>query len=457
MSIYKSIAKNYAANSIGLGLRFFEQIAMVPLFISFWGVTKYADWILITAFSSFFMMTDMGLSTVATNEFVIKYQQKDYFLCLKLWINIFLYIVVLSVAIILLSVIIAVTAGFQGILQTSVFSEFETSFIFILLLAKVFFAMYSGTYHGIFRSVSRTHVSTMIENWVKFFEVLILFVGVWFNINILFVVAVYLIPVCISVVYKHIYAQRWFKLSFSFKLVDISLLKSFVKPSIAFMLMPLGYAISNQGMIFVVNALLGNVILVVFTTTRTLVHFLRAVMGLLSFAIWPEVSIAYGGKKIPVLAKLYYRSFIITFVLSFFCFVLLMFFGKPIYMIWTKHAISFEPVFFYGMLFVLFASCLWSIISIIPQATNTHISFSIAFVVAQLAGVGLTCLALIVYPDLVVIPAVLLVAEVFLLWFVMKDVNKLLNSSFSIFRKEIPQEMKFIIRNIKNINKLILK
>jgi hypothetical protein len=77
MSIYKSIAKNYAANVFGMGINFLNQIAMVPLFIARWGVDKYADWILITAFSSFFAMADMGLSTVAINEFVIKYQQKN--------------------------------------------------------------------------------------------------------------------------------------------------------------------------------------------------------------------------------------------------------------------------------------------------------------------------------------------------------------------------------------------
>jgi O-antigen/teichoic acid export membrane protein len=454
MSVYKSIAKNYAANSVGLGLRFLEQIAMVPLFISFWGITKYADWILITAFSSFFSMADMGLNTFAANEFTIKYQQKEYVLCLKLWVNNFLYLTVVSVAIILLSIIIALTTGFQGLIQTSVFSGFETSFIFILLLAKVFLAMYSGTYHGIFRSVSCAHISTMIENSVRFFEILILLVGIWCNINILIVVTAYLTPVCASLVYKHIYVQRWFKLKFSFKWVDLPLLKSFVKPSAAFMLVPLGWAASNQGMIFVVNALLGNVMLVIFTTTRTLVNFLRTVMGLLASAIWPEVSVAYGKRNFATITKLYHRSFIITFVLSLFCIVLLIFFGKPVYMIWTKHALSFEAAFFYGMLAVLLVSCLWSITSVIPMATNTHASFSIAFVIVQLAGAGMTCVTLIIYPDLAIVPVGLLVADVFLLWFVTKEVNRLLNNNFATFRKQIPREMKFLIRNI---SKLTLK
>jgi O-antigen/teichoic acid export membrane protein len=452
MSIYKSIAKNYATNSVGLGINFLNQIAMVPLFISFWGVDKYADWIVITAFSSFFSMADMGLNTVATNEFVFQYQQKEYFTCLKLWANTFLYITIIGGAIVLLSIIIAFATGFKDLLQISVFPEFETSFIFILLLAKVFMAMYSGTYHGVFRSVSCAHVSTMIENTVRFFEVLILFIGIWCKINILIIVTVYLIPVCMSVVYKHIYVQKWVKLKFSFKLIDIPLLKSFVKPSVAFMLIPAGWAITNQGMVFVVNALLGSVSLVIFTTTRTLVNFLRAVMSLLASAIWPEVSVAYGKKNLSVISKLYSRSVIITFILSLFCVVLLTFFGKPVYMIWTKYAISFESVFFYGMLAVLLVSCLWNITSVILLATNNHASYSIAFLMTQSAGVLMTCIALNIYPGLSIIPVMLFMEETFLLWFVMKKANRLLNSNFSVSKQDILQEMKFMTNKI---NKLI--
>jgi O-antigen/teichoic acid export membrane protein len=456
MSIYKSIAKNYAANMFGMGINFLNQIAMTPLFISLWGITKYADWILITAFLSFFTMADMGLNTVTTNEFVIKYQEKEYAICLKLWTNTFLYITAVSIVIILLSIILAFTTGFKGILQVSVFSEFETSAIFILLLVKVFLAMYSGSYHGIFRSTSHTHVSIMIENIVRFLEVLILFVGIWCGINIIVIVVIYLVPLCVSVVYKHIYAQRLFKLGFSFKLIDLLLLKSFVKPSIAFMLVPWGYVVSNQGMIFVVNALLGPIILVTFTTTRTLIHFLRAVMNLLSSAIWPEVSMAYGKKDFSIISTLYRRSFIITFVLSLLCIVFLIFFGRQIYLTWTTNAMSFNAIFFYGMLAVLLVSCLWNITSIIPLATNNHRAFSIAFLMTQLAGIVMTYIALNIYPDLTVVPVGLFIEEIILLWFVMKNTNKLLNDSFISVSKGMLHEVIFIIKKIKSVNPLFM-
>lgn len=446
MSIYKSIAKNYATNSIGLGLRFLEQIVMVPLFISFWGVAKYADWILITAFSSFFSMADMGLNSVATNEFVIKYQQKEYFTCLRLWINTFLYITVVGGAIILLSIIVAFATGFKDLLQVSVFPGFETSFVFVLLLAKIFLGMYSGTYHGVFRSVSCAHVSTMIENSVKFLEVFILFVGIWGEFNILLIVTVYLIPVCISIVYKHFYVQRWFKLKFSFKLVDLPLLKSFIKPSTAFMLIPLGWAVSNQGMIFVVNALLGPVILVVFTTTRTLINFIRSITELLSNAIWPEISVAYGKKEFRSILILWYRSFIITGILSLGCVILLFFAGEPVYLFWTKHAVVFNPIFFYGMLTVIFISCLWTIISIILLATNNHTSFSVVFLAVQLVGVGMTYLALSIYPDLSIIPVVILPLEFILLGYMVKNVNRLLISNSKMMLIGMCNEICYMFR-----------
>jgi O-antigen/teichoic acid export membrane protein len=447
MSIYKSIAKNYVANSVGLGLRFLEQIAMVPLFISFWGVTKYADWILITSLSSFFVMANMGLNTASTNEFIIKYQQKEYDVCLKLLINTFLYITVAGLVCVLLAVIVALTIGFKELLQVSVFSDSETSIIFILLLVHIFIRMYNGVYHGIFRATSYTHLSSMIENVVKLMEVLILFMGIILKVNIVLIMLVYVIPVSISIIYKHYYVQRWFKVILTLQLFDWRLFKSLIKPSFAFMLIPLGFIISNQGVIFVINALLGAVVLVAFTTTRTVVNFLRSLVNLLAYAIEPEVSVAYGKRNLDAIVKLYYRSYIITFVSSLCCVGLLIFFGRPVYMIWTKYAISFDYVFFYGMLAVLWVSCLCNITSIIPLSTNTHVSFSIVFLIAQLAGVVLVCMALTVCSDLAIIPVALFLAEAFLLWFVMKDVHQLLRINFSVFIKEIPQEMKFMIKN----------
>jgi O-antigen/teichoic acid export membrane protein len=427
MSIYKSIAKNYVANGFGMGINFLNQIAMVPLFISMWGVNKYADWILITAFSSFFTMFNMGLNSASINEFVIKYQQKEYLICIKLAVNTFLYITVIGMIIILLSLVVAYTTGFRKLLQVSVFSEFETSCIFILLLFLVFVKMFNGVYHGIFRATSHTYISIMIENIVKLCEIFVLFLGILCKINIVVILIIYVIPACVSIIYKHIYVQKWIQLKFSFNLLDLPLLESLVKPSLGFVLIPFGYAVSNQGMIFVVNALLGSAILVAFTTTRTMVNFLRSLMNLLGYAVEPEITVAYGKKDIHTISSLYRRSLIITGVQTIFCIVVLIFFGESIYLAWTKHTILFDPFFFYGMLAVLFLSCLWGITSIIPLATNNHVAWSVTFLIAQLIEVGCAYMFLTIYPHIFAIPIVLVLTELFLLCFSIYKIKQLLN------------------------------
>ena len=138
MSTYKAIAKNYAANVFGMGVNFLNQIAMVPLFISLWGINKYADWILITALSSFFSMSNLGLNQATNNEFVIKFQQKDYISCIKLLTNSFLFVLAVGILFILGSIVLSLLFGFKNILHTTTFNEKETSSIFILLLLNIF-------------------------------------------------------------------------------------------------------------------------------------------------------------------------------------------------------------------------------------------------------------------------------------------------------------------------------
>lgn len=448
MSIYKSIAKNYATGGIGMIINFCNQILMVPLFILYWGVGKYADWIIITAFSSIFTMINVGFNTVTMNEFVIKYQQREFFVCSKLLINTSIFILLVASCVILLSIGIANVIGFKILLSISFFSEKETSVIFILLLFQIFAKMYSSIYEGVFRATAHTHISIMIDNTVRFAEILILFLGILCNVNIIILIIIYIIPVCIGGLVKNYYIKKWFELSFSLKLFDFQLLKSMLGPSFAFMLMPIGYALSNQGMIFIIKLLLGPVILVTYTTTRTMVNFLRSLMGLLATAIWPEISAAFGRKDNKTISKVYCRSLILTLLSSALCIIVLFFVGKPIYLFWTKHAIVFDPLFFDSMLLLLFVTCLWSIASVIPLATNNHSAFTITFLFTQLAAVGISYVALYIYPHLQIVPFVLLVFDSILLWFVLRNNGKLLNIRFNKMLKTLSLEANWMLNKL---------
>ncbi|MBE8719323.1 hypothetical protein C4F40_01085 [Sphingobacterium sp. Ka21] len=430
----------------GMGLSFLNQIAMVPFLILIWGVEKYADWILITALSSFFTMSNMGLNQATNNEFVLKYQQKDVAACSKLLSNSLFFILLMCSICLSLSSIISFFFGFKNILNTTVFDGTETNVLFILLLLNIFLKMYGGVYNGIYRVQSYSHLSAMIDNVVQLSGIFILFFGIWLQINVILIMIAYNIPAFLAILYRHYHSQKWFKFSFSFQELDWSVFKSLIRPSIAFMLVPLGLAVSNQGLVFVVNALFGSTILVAFTTTRTLVNFLRSLINVFGNSVYPEISNSYSRKDTNTMNKVYYRSLIITFLVSIIAVIVLMFAGKPIYLEWTKHALVFHEVFFKGMLLVLFISCSWNLSSTVLLATNNHFSFTVVFLVTQILGVGFVYIFLLIYPYIEVIPLVLFLTEFSLLIFTIFKVNQLVGSNFKTFAKQVLLETKYILK-----------
>jgi O-antigen/teichoic acid export membrane protein len=444
MSVYKAIAKNYMANMWGIGLSFLNHIAMVPLFISLWGIDKYADWILITALSSFFTMSNMGLNTVTVNAFVIKYQQQDMATCSRLLTNAFFFVVFVGGLLLLVSVFTSLVWGFNGLLGTKIFSKTETSTAFVLLLCNVFIKMYNGIYTGIYNAVSKNYFFIIIEKIVHSVELLILFFGILLKVDIITLLVVYNIPALVSIMFNHYYTKKWFDVSLSFRNFDWVTFKSMLKPSVAFMLIPLGNAVSNQGLVFVVNTFLGATILVTFTTTRTLVTFMRLLSAQLVNAVYPEISVAYGRGDRQCITNIYYRSFVITLITALASIVALFFAGKPIYLVWTKHTVIFDEIFFAGMLILLFVSCLYSLSSVIPLATNTHGKFSVVFLLSQIVGVFICFVCLKIEPRIALLPFALFVPELALFVYTLKKNNQFLGTNFSEMYEGLWEQTKFL-------------
>jgi O-antigen/teichoic acid export membrane protein len=454
MSVYKSIAKNFAASTFGMGVNFLSQIAMVPLFISFWGVDKYADWILITSLSTIFVMSDMGLNRASNNEFVIKFYKKEFETCLKLQTNGFLFVLLVFAFFLMISIFVDYIWGFKEILGVTQFTEQETSIGFILLLTDVFVMMYGRVYHGIFRATSRTHVVIVVDNLSRLGSLIVMFFGIYLGMSIINMLILFILPDLFGVFYKHFSAKKSFDSGFSLSNFDKEVLKSIVKPSLAFMFFPLGQAISSQGMVFVVNSLLGGTVLVVFTTTRTLVNFLRQVVNMLSTSINPEICAAYGRNDYKTILNIYNRSLVITFVTTLGCIFFLVITGKFIYTEWTKHEILFNYSFFVGMLFVLLISCLTGLSSVIPLSTNTHVRFTTAFLLSQAAGVVLCYISLKIYPEMNFIPLALGVTETALFIYTLKGNNRFLSINFTEMYFGLWDQSKFIFQKGKQYSKL---
>jgi O-antigen/teichoic acid export membrane protein len=170
---------------------------------------------------------------------------------------------------------------------------------------------------------------------------------------------------------------------------NLATIRRLVSPAFAFMAFPIGNAISLQGFTVVVSVVLGPVAVVAFSTMRTLSRVGFQVLGVISRAVWPELSAAFGGGNISLARNLHRRACQIAFILSLACSVGLGIIGPYIYGSWTRHAVHFDRLTFDLLLVVVLANSMWYTSSVVPMASNQHEKIALGYMIGTLASLAL--------------------------------------------------------------------
>ena len=95
-------------------------------------------------------------------------------------------------------------------------------------------------------------------------------------------------------------------------------------------------------------------------------------MSMINQAVWPEISMAYGAKKMELSRALHRHACQASIWISLLSVAGLLIAGQWIIKIWTLGKAIPEPSFFYLMLSVLVANSLWYASSMVPVAINRH-------------------------------------------------------------------------------------
>ena len=141
-NLYNStISKNLIANIFGVGIQLINQVILIPLYLIYWPIDLYSDWIVITALSAFFSMSDMGLNSVTQNQFSISYNQNRLQECESLLTNNYILVFCMGILMTLGSIIFVTSFNIIQILNLHYLSRIEASIIFILLLMHIFIGM----------------------------------------------------------------------------------------------------------------------------------------------------------------------------------------------------------------------------------------------------------------------------------------------------------------------------
>lgn len=399
---------NAAANSVarrvvgGLGANAFNQVVIIivqlagiPLLLHYWGAQLYGEWLILFAVPAYLSMTDLGFSISAGNDMTASAARGDMRSALAVFQSLGVLVVVVSASGVALTAVVLGMAPVPASVRLSPLSGAEVRWVLWLLASEVFVRIVEGAVHAGFRANGEYPLYFTIFSGT----LLVQQATIWAT------AAIGYGPVGAAVAYAAIrwvvtpslaallfHRHRW--LQPGFQHASLRELRRLFRPAMANLAVPLSQAVSIQGMVLVVGALLGPVPVVVFSALRTLSRIPRRLAMGAGQALEPELAAAWGRQDTALVRKLYIRGLSACIWLSLALASVLLFSGRWVLAVWTHGKIAMDTWLFNWLLVAAVMESLWTISLMLLRSANTHMRASAWYVASALAAVSLAAFLL---------------------------------------------------------------
>lgn len=437
MTLKAKLIRNLGANAYGQLITIVIQLASVPLFLHYWGVELYGEWLILSAIPAYLSLSDIGFASVAANDMTMRVAKGDQQGALEVFQSIFLFIFGVTTLIGSVMAMLIFNFPIGQLFSVSHISPEQTAQVLFVLMVYVMFGLQGAVFIAGFRAIGRYALGTILNNSVRLAEwggsILTLVLG-----GDLFVVAVVMLVIRLLGTIGLWVALRVLASWLTIGLHDASWhrVQALFKPAIAFMAFPLGLALSLQGMVLVVGALLGPAYVAIFSAYRTLTRVLVQMITMLNQAVWPEISAAYGTGKLDVITNLHRKGSSVTFWVALGGVATLGVSGEFIVGMWTRHAFEPNHMLLIFLLASTLVNVLWQTSWVVLMATNNHQQISVAFLAMNTGCIGLSALLI---PKLGINGAGLanFIVEIPMLYLAVNSGIKLLGDNWAAYIKSV--------------------
>lgn len=436
-TLKSKLLRNLGANAYGQGITILIQLVSMPLYLHYWGVALYGEWLILSAIPAYLALSDIGFASVAANDMTMRVANGDRRGALEVYQSIWLFISGVSVLIGTALALIIYNAPVAAQFSITHISEAQTRQLLLVLMLYVLVGLQGGVFNAAFRAAGRYAYGTTLGNTVRLAEWAASIVGLLLGGGVLVLAMLTLVIRLLGLLLMWLVLhkqERWLHLGIQF--ASMQQVRHLLKPAVAFMAFPLGLALSLQGMVLIIGMTLGATAVVVFTAYRTLTRLLVQVITMLNQAVWPEISAAYGAKQMDLVRQLHRKGSSITFWIALAAVTLLGLMGEWFVGQWTHHVFDQNHVLFALLLATTFLNVLWQTSWVVLMATNQHQKITLAFIVSAACSLLLGAL---VIPVLGVNGAglILVLAELPMLFIAIRSALQLLNDQWSGYLKSV--------------------
>jgi O-antigen/teichoic acid export membrane protein len=372
-------------------------------------------------------MSDLGFGSVAATEMTIQVAQNDQKGALRTFQSAWVFISLISLSLALGTLLIVWILPVGRWFRLTSLSQNQSSLIIVLWVIYILVVLQSVLIAAGFRCSGAYAVGVLYTNFSRAVEVCAMLVGVALGASPVIAAGIYLIArIAMTIFFATRMAKQTPWLSFGIRDATLRRISELAPPAFAFMAIPLGNALSLQGMVAAVGVLLGPVAVVAFSVTRTLSRVAFQMMAVVNNAVWPEMSAFFGTGNLELARRLHRAACqtVVWFMLPTLIIVAIA--GRWIIRVWTHSRVPFHTGLFDGLLLVALVNAFWYTSAVVLIASNTHKRMALLFVATTSAAFVLACV-LLPRAGLVAVPLALLLSDLTMVPYVLKQSLELTN------------------------------
>jgi len=389
-TIVGRLSRNLSASLLAKASASLYRIAIIPLLIWFLGVEQYGEWLLLSAVPSWLALSNFSIGSIAANAMTLHAAEGNYRESRRVFSTTLVALALFAAAGLVIACMLVwlVWAGIIVLPGQTPAAAHGTAVAIALLCGSVVVSFFAEPFAARLRAAGRADVGIAVGGTMPWIEAACCLAALAVKADFISLAVATFVSRCLFVALNWLISRSAHpELYFSWPDVRASLVLPLLSKGLAYQALPLGHALSNQAMLWVVGAAIGPLAVAVFGTARTMVRLGTQAMELINFAVWPELSLLIGARNHLQAAVLHRAAATFTIGAGIATAIGVTVAGPAVFSIWTLHELSVTHglMAIFGLSMLL--QSLWHSSLIVQLAANEHEGVAVRYVLAALVAV----------------------------------------------------------------------
>ena len=369
------------------------QLVQVPVFLHFWSVPLYGEWLIISSIPSTLSFANVGFGSVAGNEMAMAEAAGNREAALRSFQSSWWFISALCGVIIAVGTVPLFLFPVAHYLRLKTVADSDAKWIIFFLGVSVLLGQLENLLQAAYRSIGRYPYGGFVKSCFSLVAFACMLIPVVLGGGIRSVALVFAIANLLGTMILAVMVKRdvpW--IEYGFKYASWAEIRRISGPAIAFMGFPIGNALNLQGTLMMVGYALGPTDVVIFGTARTVSRVALQTVQMVNSTFEPELALSFGAGNIPLVRTLHRRACQLALLVAAAIVLAMITVGPWFLHHWTTGKVPPSRPLLSILLLVVIGYSLWSTSSVLITSTNQHSRLAAWYIAGTSVTVALTYL-----------------------------------------------------------------